>query len=249
MLTALDTPEVACEHAPAPSPRPRVVHMILFVSVIVLAFVLGFAFGGRLSGFEGVRVRWWGLAIAGLAVQMVPLPEGAEGTDLVVRTVVLSLSYAALVVFAFANVRMPGMPLILIGLVLNFAVISANGGMPVSAQALRDSDQLEVLAQLEGSGADKHHLETEDDVLTPLGDVIAIPSPVAQAISVGDVLVYVGLIWFVVAAMRGRSRWTSSPALGYRGRHRRGETEPPEHPALPAPPPDRPGATTSGIGR
>ena len=79
--------------------------------------------------------------MVGLAVQFVPLPEGAGGTDLAVRTAVLTFSYALLVLFAALNIRASGMLLILIGLALNLAVVSANGGMPVSAQALRDSGQ------------------------------------------------------------------------------------------------------------
>jgi hypothetical protein len=222
--------------------------MTLFASVIVLAFVLGFALGGRLSRFEGVRVRWWGLALAGLAVQFVPLPEGVGGSDLVVRTVVLAASYVALIVFAAVNVRMPGLAVILVGLSLNAIVITANGGMPVSASALRASDQADVLADLQRSGADKHHLQTDGDVLTFLGDVIPIPSPIAQVVSVGDTLVYAGLVWFVVAAMRGRIRPARSRrSVGYHGRHRLEEPE--------AAPPDEgrarvtpgsPGAATSG---
>jgi hypothetical protein len=216
--------------------------MILFASVIVLAFVIGFIAGGHLSGFEGVQVRWWGLALIGLAVQFVPLPEGEGGTDLVVRTIVLAVSYGFLLTFAIKNVRLPGVALILVGLTLNAAVIVSNGGMPVSAEALRTSDQTEVLEDLQQAGADKHHLETEDDVLTPLGDVVGIPSPLAQAVSIGDVLVYAGLMWFVISAMRGRIRPSSSDAPGYRGKHRSARTSasPGRHAqGLPA-------ATTSG---
>ena len=216
--------------------------MVLFASVIVLAFVIGFLAGGRLSGFEGVQVRWWGLAIVGLAVQFIPLPEGEGGTDLAVRTLVLTVSYGSLLTFAIKNVRLPGMALILVGLALNTAVILANGGMPVSADALRSSGQEEVLQDLEQAGADKHHLETEDDVLTPLGDVIGVPPPVGQAVSVGDLLVYAGLMWFVISAMRGRTRPSNSVG-GYRGRHRsagKAPASPATHvPGLPA-------ATTSG---
>lgn len=223
--------------------------MVLFASVVALAFILGFAFGGRLSGFEGIRLRWWGLAIVGLVAQLVPLPEGAGGTDFVVRSFVLSTSYSLLLLFAALNVRAPGMAVILIGLALNFTVIATNGGMPVSAEALRDAGRLGALERLQTAGAGKHHLQTDEDVLMPLADVIPIPPPIAQAISIGDVLVYAGLIWLVVAAMRGRIPQESPPTPGeYLGKHRLGsELPPPPRPDLDPMP--RSAATTWGTGR
>jgi hypothetical protein len=159
----------------------------------------------------------------GFAIQFVPLPGGPNGTDLIVRTVVLAISYTLLITFAMANRRLPAMWLIALGLLCNAVVIVANGGMPVSRGALESSDQAELIALLEEQGADKHHLMDEGDVLTFLADVIGVPPPVGQAISIGDVFVYVGLIWLVVAAMRGRIPSTSSSEAGpYRGRHRRG---------------------------
>ena len=221
--------------------------MKLFLVVVVISVLLGYAFGGRLSRLERTTMRWWGLVLVGLAVQFVPLPEGTNGTDLAVRTLVLSISYVALIAFAVLNVRVPGMVLVLIGLVCNFAVIAFNGGMPVSAAALRDSGQADVLGLLQTEGAAKHHLLTEEDVLTPLADVIAVPPPIGQAISVGDAFVYAGLIWLVVAAMRGRTPSRAQMGPGsYRGRHRRGAGQAPDAPPdlgfLPA------AATRSGTG-
>jgi hypothetical protein len=219
--------------------------MRLFVSVIALAVVLGYVFGGRLRRLEQLPLRWWGLAVAGLALQFLPLPEGANGTDLAVRTGVLALSYLLLVSFAIVNIRIVGMPLVLIGLASNGLVIVANGGMPVSMHALEVSGQEDVIRLMEEEGAAKHHLMTEDDVLTFLADVIPVGTPMNQVMSVGDVFVYAGLIWLVVSAMRGRS----ADVLGFRGKHRPGEvTEAPIVLELP-PPPDRPpGATTLGSG-
>jgi hypothetical protein len=197
--------------------------MKLFVLVIGFAILVGYLTGGRLSRFESMRLRWWWLAIVGLGIQFVPLPEGGAGTDLLVRTIVLSVSYTLLVVFAAVNVRVPGMVLVLIGLACNFAVIAANGGMPVRAQALRDSGQDDVLALLQEDGAAKHHLMTDEDNLTFLADVIAVPQPVGQAISIGDVFIYAGLIWLIVAAMRARTPSTSPEEQGrHRGKHRPG---------------------------
>lgn len=222
--------------------------MKLLLAVVLLSVFLGYLFGGRLDRLEALRPRWWGLVILGLGIQFVPLPNGATGTDLVIRTAVLALSYSLLLTFALVNVRMPGMFLVVIGLACNMTVIVANGGMPASTQALIDSGQEDVVAYVREQGADKHHLLTDDDRLTFLADVIAVPQPIGQAVSVGDILVYAGLTWLIVAVMRG---WTPSarPAGSRprRGKHRRGATREPE------PLPDfgflPPGATTSGTGR
>jgi Family of unknown function (DUF5317) len=222
--------------------------MKLLLAIVVISVFLGYVLGGRLHRLEALRPRWWGLVILGLGIQFIPLPEGDVGTDLVVRTAVLSLSYTLLVAFALLNVRMPGMFLVVIGLACNFAVIAVNGGMPASADALIDSGQEDVLAYLREEGADKHHLLTDDDELTFLADVIPVPQPIGQAISVGDVFVYVGLIWLIVAAMRG---WTPSErqegSKPRRGRHRQAVTQEPEFEPdfgfLP------PGTRTSGSGR
>jgi hypothetical protein len=222
--------------------------MKLLLAVVLLSVFLGYLFGGRLDRLEALRPRWWGLVILGLGIQFVPLPNGATGTDLVIRTAVLALSYSLLLTFGLVNVRMPGMFLVVIGLACNMTVIVVNGGMPASAQALIASGQEDVVAYVREQGADKHHLLTDDDRLTFLADVIAVPQPIGQAVSVGDILVYAGLTWLVVATMRG---WTPSarPAGSRprRGKHRRGATREPE------PLPDfgflPPGARTSGTGR
>ena len=222
--------------------------MKLLLAVVLLSVCLGYLFGGRLDRLEALRLRWWGLVILGLGIQFIPLPNGATGTDLLIRTAVLALSYSLLLTFALVNVRMPGMFLVVIGLACNMTVIVVNGGMPASAQALIDSGQEDVVAYVREQGADKHHLLTDDDRLTFLADVIAVPQPIGQAASVGDILVYAGLTLLIVATMRG---WIPSarPAGSRprRGKHRRGATREPE------PLPDfgflPPGATTSGTGR
>lgn len=213
--------------------------MILFLATIGIAIVLGYVFGGRLRRIEELRLRLWWFAGAGFAIQFIPLPEGDAGRDLVIRTAVLAISYTLLLTFAVANMRLPGIALVVIGLAANFLVIAVNGGMPVSEGALRSSDQPELVQMLRESGSDKHHRLTDEDRLTFLADVIGIPSPVAQAISIGDVFLYTGLVLLIVTAMRGSAPTPSPSTFGaYRGRHRRGESpdRAPETPlpALPA---------------
>jgi hypothetical protein len=218
--------------------------MILFLSVIGLSVLAGHLLGGRLRIFERLRLRWWGLAPLGLALQAIPLPDARHGTDLLVRVVVLSSSFLLLLLFVAFNFRLAGMWLLFIGLTLNFAVIAANGGMPVSRHALEASGQADVLQLLLKDQGAKHHLLTSDDNLTFLADVIPVAGPIEQVVSVGDVSVYLGLAWLIVSVMRGRTG-ALAPAseLGrYRGRHRLGTA------GAPRSAPTHPAATTLGTG-
>lgn len=217
--------------------------MILFFGVIVLAVVAGLVVGGSIQRFADLRLHWWLLAPVGFALQGVPLPDGRHGGDLVIRMLVFGTSYVLVLAFATRNWRITGVPLIVVGLLLNGLVVTTNGGMPVSRSALEASGQSDVLRLLlEDEGA-KHHLLDSNDVLTPLGDVIAIPPPVRQVVSVGDIFVYAGLVWLIIAVMRGRTGALDRPpeSESYQGRHRRRfRSRTPAEPTAPA------AATTSG---
>ena len=194
--------------------------MMLVLIVIGLAICVGFAAGGSLRHFERFRVHWWGVALAGLALQGIPLTSGVSPP---VGTAALLGSYVLLGSFAWVNRRLPAVWLVMVGLALNFVVIGVNDGMPVSAGALEVSG-----ASAEGlatEGTLKHHLMGPGDTLTPLGDVIGIPPPVGVVISVGDVILYTGVAILVVAVMIGRSGENRRPPArwfqGYRGKHLR----------------------------
>lgn len=227
--------------APAYGPDP----MKLFLAVIAASLLVGYVTGGRFRTFERLELRWWGLGPLGLALQAIPLPDGQGGTDLLVRVGVLSVSYVLLLLFTVANRRVAGIAVVAAGLAMNALVIGVNGGMPVSGEAVLRSGQGDVLRLLQAGDAAKHHLLTEDDRLTFLADVIPVPTPVNQAISVGDVLIYAGVAWLIIAVMRGRTAGlrpvSELPLRSYRGRHRRGAMAA----VTPAPHPPAE-ATTSG---
>jgi hypothetical protein len=181
----------------------------LIAATLVLAVLVGAALGGRPARLSLADVRWRWAAVLGLVLQAFPWPAALEGLELPM----LYVSFALLVVFAISNVRLRGFELIAVGLFLNFLVIVLNAGMPVSRQALIASDQLTSLDYLQRYGGAKHHLADADDRLTALGDVIAIPAPIAQAISVGDVFTYTGAALFLVLGMTGHLVRAERPRL------------------------------------
>ena len=187
--------------------------MKLILATIVVAFVIGLARGGSLAGFPTTPVRRGWLAGAGIALQLAPLNGNAAFAALIT-------SFVLLVVFAALNIRSAGFLLIGVGLMLNLAVIGANHGMPVTARALRDSGQIATISDLRANGGAKHHLSDGGTLLSPLADVIAIPNPVGQAISIGDICVHLGVGWFIVAGMtpgrpRRRTELTASKGQGF----------------------------------
>jgi len=166
---------------------------------LVIAAAVGYLLGGRLSRLSELRVRWSPLALLGLSLQMVNPPGRWP-------LVMLLVSFVLLTVFTAANIRIAGFALILAGVVMNFAVIAVNGGMPVARDAVIASGQAGTLDPLTEHRGAKHHLAGPDDRLLFLGDVIAIPRPVSQVISIGDVFTYGGVAVVIVSAMRRRVR-------------------------------------------
>jgi hypothetical protein len=169
----------------------------LILATVTVAAVVGLIGGGTFRDFPSVRLRWWGLALAGAVLQFIPFGGAAA-------TVLLLASFAALLAFAIANVRAPGFGLILAGLALNALVIGINQGMPVTRHALVASNQAATLDDLIHDGGAKHHLADGGTSLQPLGDVIPLGAPIDQAISTGDVCVQLGAAWFIVFAMPRR---------------------------------------------
>ena len=223
-----------------PNPgRPENDTLMLLPLLIVLGSIaVGLVAGGRLTALEHVHLRWWALAPIGLAMQWSPLPRIETPTARTLSTVLLVASFPILLAFVARNFHILAFLFLFVGLSLNFAVIAANGGMPVSAAAIRAAGGTSDFRNLTVEGDAKHHAMTDEDILTPLADVIAIGDPLREVLSLGDVFVYTGLAWFVIAAMRAPIPAMASAAhpkarpRGYRGKHRTYRRPPPGAPLV-----------------
>src|SRR3989442_4010639 len=174
---------------------------------ILIACAIGYARGGRLHNLVESRLRASWLIVVGLAMQVAPIPNSIEK----VAVPLLLVSFVFLLWFAVLNIRAAGFVLIVVGIVLNFTVIAANRGMPVSRSALVSSGQLSTLKALRDGGV-KHHLAGPGDVLLPLADEISLGDVVGQVVSVGDLFTYGGVMLFVSGSMAfGRKRRRDPP--------------------------------------
>jgi Family of unknown function (DUF5317) len=164
-------------------------------ALMAASVVAGYLIGGRLSNLLRRHLRWLPLALAGYAVQAVPVHTRGLAVALLLG------SFGLLLIFGAANFTAPGIPLLCLGLLMNFAVIAANSGMPVSRQALVASGQESTLPALQHSAV-KHHITGPGDVLLPISDVIAVGDPINLLFSPGDLAAFAGMAWLIAVGMR-----------------------------------------------
>jgi hypothetical protein len=180
--------------------------------LLAASVVVGYLLGGRLRNLLDLRLRWLPTAILGYAIQAVPVQRTGPAVAL------LLLSFVVLFAFGMANLRAPGIPLVCIGLLMNFTVIAANSGMPVPRGAVIASGQESTIPALEHSSV-KHHLAGPDDVLLPLADVIGVGSPIHLLFSPGDLAAFAGMAWLVAGGMRRRYRPRHLVGAAHRIKH------------------------------
>ena len=178
---------------------------MFIVVAIVVGVLVGLVRGGRFANLGEAAFRLWPLLVLGVVVQGAAAFTGEGAVP------VILVSYVLLIAFCAANLTHAGMGVVLVGITLNLVVIAVNGGMPVCEEAIVAAGIAthDEVPDLE-FGA-KRHLETTDDRLTFLGDIV--PVPVAEEVlSFGDLAMAVGVAAVLANLLRPRQRqsWEGS---------------------------------------
>jgi hypothetical protein len=170
----------------------------MFIAVAVVAGVLiGLLRGGRFENLGDASFRLWPVLILGVVVQ------GAAAFTADGAVALILASYVLLLLFTGVNLHHAGMGVVLVGIALNVLVIGVNGGMPVRSEAIVAAGIVPTEEVRSLDFGSKRHLETDDDRLTVLGDII--PVPVAEEVlSFGDLAMSVGVAAVLVNLLRRR---------------------------------------------
>ncbi|MFC4779461.1 DUF5317 domain-containing protein [Paenibacillus sp. GCM10023252] len=118
------------------------------------------------------------------------------------------LIYVAGLTVLWLNRREDGFWFIFLGVFLNFLVMLVNGGkMPVSVEAASVLDPVYLQMLQEGTVVSKHILLDHTTRLGFLGDIIPLspPYPRTQAISIGDIIMNVGIFMYLKSIMLRQS--------------------------------------------
>jgi Family of unknown function (DUF5317) len=196
--------------------------MSTFLLSIASGIAVGYLRGGRLRNLGSLRVPpglivvvWLALALQ-VAVRWIP-PQLA-GLDmryaLLIATdgaVAAALGFYLVTLLRTSSPSgvQAGVVLIVLGWLLNFAMIALNRGMPFSGSADGHSELFL-----------KHVPMSSDTKLRFLGDVIYM-APFHEIVSAGDLVLALGLLLYVKAAMQAEPEIRSTPLMVVAGRRSR----------------------------
>lgn len=174
---------------------------LLMVATLAIRFVTH----GTLLGIGQIRIVGERVLLVAFVLWLV-LPAASVPLGLgqsVIFPMWIALMLVLLAITLANCQKQQGFRLAAAGVALNLAVIWMNGGMPASADAIRAADP--GIGVVGGVVRNVFHtLGTHSTRLLVLGDVLPFPGPQGfrAVCSVGDMLMYIGVLVVIVAVPR-----------------------------------------------
>lgn len=179
---------------------------MMFLSVILIALIVGALAGGGIPRLAELKLRWSSLLFVALALRVaVPLTREYDfAADIPVGWAYIA-AYGLIIVWLWRNWRVPGLQVAAVGVGANLVAVLANGGqMPIWPGAFETAGF--TAADI---ADDPFHILLQADSVASfvasgglLGDVVPLPVPyIRDVVSLGDLLLAMGIFWAIVAAM------------------------------------------------
>lgn len=192
---------------------PEQVEAIMILDGMIISIIIGFFRRGNLKGLATLHIKGGMIFPILLLLEiLVFLLQDRFSTLKMLSNTIYIIVYLLGLTFLYLNRHYKGFYLILLGVFLNFLVMAINGGrMPVSLDAASVLDPMYADALKNGGIYAKHQALTASTHLGFLGDIIPLthPYPKTQVISIGDIIMNVGIFIFVQWLMVTKHRPSS----------------------------------------
>ena len=182
---------------------------MLLLIILAAAIGIGLIRGGRISNMTHIKIRHPWLIFFSILVEY-GLLFLMRRTALVTQPMVflsVFLQYLLLFVFLWLNQQLAYSWLVGLGSFLNFLVIMSNkGSMPLSGAAVIMDANSKNLQYLADGRYLTYHIINDNSKFWFLGDVIFVPSPIKAFLSIGDLILFIGILLLVQDIIAGKTR-------------------------------------------
>lgn len=188
----------------------------MLLETFILAIIIGILLKGNLKNLAQTQLRGAPFIFCGLILRNIvtifklPFLNQFMDSIILLAPVLFVCSFVLLAFGILLNFSKWPMIIVFVGVFLNFIVVLANQGcMPVSTIGLKYAGY--DMTKITSTKLDLNHiLITTQTKLSFLSDIIAIPKPYPfpSMLSIGDVLMCMGLFFFIVIEMTTKRKET-----------------------------------------
>ncbi len=180
----------------------------MFVEAVILGLIIGNFRNGNFGNLREIKIRGGALIILSGIIQCIPVFVGRFSVFADKLIWFTPVSILLLIICLFINIDKNGVWLIFIGTLMNFIVIIINGmKMPVLFKSLIISGQEHLLMPIKMGDVINYMPFVDAKSITGyFGKIIPIPEmyPFAHTLSIGDIIITIGIIVFLSKSMKRR---------------------------------------------
>ncbi len=196
----------------------------MLIETLTLSLLIGKFRGGKIRNLEWLNIKGWYLFVISFILEMISLLIVSRSNGKLSGIIENKFFYIHIIVYLFLilglsmNIREKGLLITLLGSILNFIPLLGNEGrMPVSIKGLKSSSLYEQLTLLEEGKILTHTLSHKGTKLYYLSDIIPIsrPYPFPKIISIGDLIIAIGLFVLIQHYMMNNSKRGKMITISY----------------------------------
>lgn len=185
----------------------------MLIEGAIIGVILGKIRGGKLSNLGFLSIRAWQLIIIAFIIQIVLIFSTESSFLLKYGTYIYDFSLLLLVFPLCMNIDKKGVWAIITGVIINLLIIAIHGGkMPISFESLNLAGKNDIIQGIK-DGINLRYMSLSHakgfSKLFAKYIVIPKPYPLSKVMSIGDLLISLGIILLIQGGMI-RSRFRNS---------------------------------------
>lgn len=187
----------------------------MFVESLILSTIVGKIRGGKIKNIGSLKIKGWYLFLLGFLLEYSSIYiEKLTDNKLsfFIREYFSYMQFLVIILFILGfilNLRNKGILIMFIGSLFNsIAILLNDGKMPVSIEALKYSSLTKDIDMLKTGITLTHQIATNSTKFYFFTDIlpIPVPYPLPKVISVGDIIIALGVFILIQKIMLSRKR-------------------------------------------